>query len=145
MPACLKHFARPELSAFGSLRLEVGRGQGFSFGLRAPVVDARHKRPPRGQSAGGRSVPFEKQHQRLAGGPLLFPGMPCTFAGSWSWVELPWLDPTVPCRAAGPFLLPGAPLMPAPEFFALVAPLTSAVGLVLSGWPGACAAAPGFS
>src|ERR1700716_277506 len=56
----------------------------------------------------------------LVAGPLLPPGRPLMFEGSCSCTErFCWLDPTVPFCAAGPFLLPAEPLMPAPEFCAL--------------------------
>jgi len=70
---------------------------------------------------------------RLAGGPLLLPGRPlmfdvsCCCTAGFCWFEP---DPTVsPGFAAGPFLLPGWPATPAPEFCVLDALLTFGVVL----------------
>src|SRR5438270_10476447 len=66
------------------------------------------------------------------------------FEGSCSCTDMFCeLEPTVPVCAGGPFLLPGAPAIPAPEFCALgdvAAPLAL---LVRS--PGMFAAEPGLS
>src|SRR5438105_9624137 len=61
-------------------------------------------------------------------GPLLLPGRPLTLDGS-CWLTAGFcplvvvLEPAVPLFAGGPFLFPGAPWMPAPEFCALGAEL----------------------
>src|SRR5581483_6525013 len=57
----------------------------------------------------------------LAGGPLSLPGRPLTFVASCSaraiLVSVPeW---RIPFWAAGPFLFPAKPAIPAPEFCAL--------------------------
>src|ERR1700710_353238 len=94
------------------------------------------------------AAPDAPSSQRLAGGPLLFPGNPFTFAESCSWTDVFCeLDPTVPSRADGPFLLPGAPLMPAPEFCALgavaAAPADGPEFCVLVPWFAGCCASAG--
>ena len=85
--------------------------------------------------------PAAAHRQRFAGGPLLLPGSPLTFAGSWCCTEESPAGPTVPCPALGPVLPPGAPLIPAPEFCELVAVSTPPV----PGWPGGSEDAPGVS
>src|ERR1700761_4484849 len=60
----------------------------------------------------------------LAAGPLLPPGRPLMLAGSCALTSgfcrsIVLLEPTVASLAGGPFLLPGAPCIPAPEFCAL--------------------------
>src|SRR3954471_6857619 len=82
---------------------------------------------------------------RFAGGPLLFPGSPFTFAGSCSCTErFCEAEPTVPC-CEGPFLPPGAPLIPAPEFWALGAVETAPDVSALLASPGIREAEPGLS
>src|SRR5262249_21835483 len=68
---------------------------------------------------------------RSAGGPLLLPGRPWTLAGSCAatarlYVAAP--RPNVPGWVAGPFLFPGTPAIPAPEFCALGIAAGGAVG-----------------
>jgi hypothetical protein len=57
----------------------------------------------------------------FADGPLLFPGRPGIFAASCgvlagAWDVLAPVPVVADGRAGGPFLLPGWPAMPAPEF-----------------------------
>ena len=67
----------------------------------------------------------------------MFPGHPFMFEEFRSLTDkLPELEPTVPCWAAGPFLLPGAPAIPAPEFCELGAAPAPVAEVARSGWPG---------
>ena len=90
-------------------------------------------------------IALDVASHRFAGGPLLFPGSPFTFAGSCSCTErFCDAEPTVPC-CEGPFLPPGAPLIPAPEFWALGAVETVPDVSARFASPGIREAEPGLS
>jgi hypothetical protein len=94
---------------------------------RAPELDQRRRKQSMARLV-ETWIALQQNYLRsdcLAGGPLLLPGRPFMFDVSCVWSDgfcwfAPAAEPTVsPGLAAGPFLFPGWPAIPAPEFGAL--------------------------
>lgn len=107
-----------------SVRSSRGAGRQATAAADGPPVRAARFILPASQMVGAALQQNYLRSDCLAGGPLLLPGRPFMFDVSCVWFAgfcwfAPAAEPTVsPGLAAGPFLFPGWPAIPAPEFCA---------------------------